>query len=41
MIKFIIEDAESSPFVKMFNSAYPEDVLYCSSSNTLLVDDAR
>lgn len=41
MIRFLTEDKEDSPFVKLFNAAYPEEVLYCSGGNGELVDWAR
>lgn len=41
MIRFLTEDKFDSPFVKLFNSAYPDGVLYCAGSNTQLEDWAR
>lgn len=37
MIRFITEDRDDSPFVKLFNAAYPDKVLYCAGANTKLV----
>lgn len=41
MIRFVTEDRSNSPFVKLFNAAYPDDVLYCAGTNTELEDLAR